>query len=481
MRLTALTVAVALACTPAIAEPIKDFRQAVQQTVLENPEVNASWYQFESTREELRAAEGNYYPSIDLTADAGRERSDSPGVSADTYTREAARLSLTQMLFDGFETENEVKRLGFEQLSDYYDLQQVSEQAAEEAARAYLDVLRYQQLVRLAEENYVEHRLVHKDISKRVNSGVSRRVDLEQADGRLALAESNLLIEMTNLHDVTSRFQRVIGDLPAEQLSEPMLSEALIPASRGQALQRAYLLSPELNSAIESVRAAQADLDKQNAPMYPRFDLRLRSEVEHDTDGIDGHYDENAVELLMSYNLYNGGSDSARKRQFNERLNAAYELRKKACRDVRQNLIIAYNDIQSLTEQVEYLDRNQISVSKVRVAYRNQFDIGQRTLLDLLDTQNEYFETRRSYTNAYFDLMLAKVRTLASMGLLLPSMKVNGLNAKALEHVSLQRSDEDEGLGRCPQEAPGMIEVDKEALLSELKNRTRELYRDSSM
>ena len=102
------------------------------------------------------------------------------------------------------------------------------------------------------------------------------------------------------------------------------------------------------------------------------------------------------MEVVLSYNLWRGGSDSARKREYYNLYNAAIEERKQACLNVRQEVTIAFNDVEALERQVEVLQRNLISQDKTRRAYRDQFDIGQRTLLDLLDSQNEYFDTQRA-------------------------------------------------------------------------------------
>jgi adhesin transport system outer membrane protein len=373
------------------------------------------------------------------------------------------------MLFDGFSTRNEVARLGFEKLASYYDFQQTAEDIALEVVQAYHDVIRYRDLVNLAKENYIQHRLVFDDIQERVSSGLGRRVDLEQATGRLALAESNLLTERTNLHDVTMRFHRLVGKAPAVLLETVDLPVDLVPESRLDALERAYQNSPQLSAAIERIRAVRAEMKRKNSAMMPRLDLRLRQELDHDTGGEIGRFDEQAVELVLSYNLYNGGSDSASKRQSYELMNQAMALRDKACRDVRQELLIAHNDIAAQQQQVEYLDRNQQAIGKARQAYRKQFDIGQRTLLDLLDTENEYFETRRTLVNAETDLTLAKARTLEAMGLLLKAFSLRPEVLSQMEAFELFDNDDRKALqGRCEITAPDQQQIDNEQLLSEL-------------
>ncbi|MDO8860512.1 TolC family outer membrane protein [Haliea sp. E1-2-M8] len=466
----AVVAACSLPGVPVQAQPVADFKTAVTQAVMTNPRVNAAWYNFEATREAQRAAKGGYFPSVDLSAEIGREERETPLVDLGDYTRDATRFTITQMLFDGFATREEVRALGFNKLNQYYELQRASEEIALEAARAYLDTVRYQQLVKFAEENYVFHRDVYGKISERTDGGVSQGVDQDQASARVALAESNLLTEMTNLHDVQARFQRIVGDLPAANLQMPVIPSGMIPEMRAAALNLAYEKSPEINAAIENLRAAQADLNRTNAPFMPQVDLRYRNEVEHDTDGLEGRYDEEAVELVLNYNLFRGGADSARKREFYNRYYSAMEERKQACLNVRQNTMIAFNDILALAQQVVYLDRNRLAQDKTRRAYQDQFDIGQRTLLDLLDSQNEYFDTQRAYVSAEANLRAAQTRTLANIGLLRAAMDVDGLNEAQIAQYNLElsRGDDPNGEPLCPPEAPRAVEVDKEALMERL-------------
>lgn len=455
-------------CIPAgsvFAETVETLSEVVGYTVLNNPEVNAGWYNFKAATAEKRAAEGGYLPSVDLTAQIGRINSDTPSSAGGNYTPDSTRLTLTQMLFDGFAVQNNVKRLDAASLARYYELREVSEEKAREAAQAYIDVMRYQDLVELAKDNYVQHKLLFNDIKERTDAGISRRVDLDQARGRLALAETNLLTEVDNLHDVTARYQRTVGMLPPDSPQWPVFPDDILPAEKQQALRVAYAMSPAINSAIENLNSAKAEVKIKNAPMMPRFDLRLRQELEHDRDGIDGQYDEQAVELVMTYNLYKGGSHSAEKRQFHERANAAREQRVRICQEVRQTVAIAYNNTTSLQELLQYQHINREATGKARDAYREQFDIGQRTLLDLLDQENEYFQISRSVVNSEADFVAAQVATLAGMGQLLQAMNVVGYEKLASEGLALDREVDEQLYGRCPAEVPDQLKVDKEALL----------------
>jgi outer membrane protein, adhesin transport system len=467
----------ALTAGAAVAQTLPEsLVKAMQKAIVSHPEVQARWHNFNGARAEQDAASAGYRPQVDLALGVGRENQKYPGPTTylTDYNRSNGSLTLTQMLFDGMYTSHEVKRLGYAKLTRYYELLEASENIGLEAIRAYADVARYTELVEEAKANYVEHKQTAQHIEQRSGAGVSRRVDLEQANGRLSLAESNLLTEASNLHDVTARYIRIMGEAPPIKM--PALPEGLrlrnIPGSAVEAMKTGLTNSPTINAAFENVRSAKAQIESRKAAYMPRVDFRLRESWGHNVNGWAGNSDIKVAEVVLNYNLYRGGYDLAREKQAVEYQYQARDLQEKACRDVRQTLAIAYNDVHKLQEQLKYLDQHRLSTEKAREAYRQQFDIGQRTLLDLLDTQNEYFQASRAYIDARYNKIIAEARTLASMG------KLNGT-------VGVERPDQpsaqDAGQDRaelppeelCPFEAPELAVLDKAKLLADAPVRAR--------
>ncbi len=438
-------------------------RDAAQKAVLANPEVLAKWHALRATSQEREVAFGGFLPRVDIQASSGRERKKSPGLDEQNYSRGGTTLSLNQMLYDGFATRSEVRRLGHARATRYFELIDASESTALEAARAYYDVLRYRRLVQLSEDNYVQHRAVFEQIQRRAQAGVGRKVDLEQAAGRLALAESNLLTETANLHDVSARYQRIIGEMPPSGMSVPERLDKDMPREAASALSRAQMRTPALLAAVENVRASLADVEVRRAAYHPRLDFRLRQGRDRNLDGVIGAHESRAAELVLNFNLFNGGSDAARVSQYAEQLNLARDLRDKVCRDTRQTIAIAYNDMKKLAEQLRYLDQHQLSIEKARDAYRKQFDIGQRTLLDLLDSENELFQAKRAFINAEHDLGIAHARTQAGMGSMLASLGLAHMETEEPAELKDWGAGE-ESAERCPAEAPLLQMADKSAL-----------------
>lgn len=407
---------------------------ATRAALTQNPEARARLHALSAAREERGIGEGIRWPQLSLNGSAGYDSSerDSGDLSTSRY---GVGLTLTQMLFDGFRTRYEQQKFSYAEWTRYYELLDTAESLSLETARAYFDVQRYRQQVRLAEDNYVQHRAVFEQIRQRVESGVSRRVDLEQAGGRLALAQSNLLTERSNLHDVSTRFQRLVGMLPPEELADAPSLRPSYPATAAEVLARAHQSNPALKAANANVAAARSDVESTRSTRWPTVDLRASSRAGKDESFIDGPRTDNTLELVVNYKLWSGGTDSARTRMFSERRLQAEELRLKACRDMRQIVLIAYNDVQQLQRQLTFLDEHQLAIGKAREAYRQQFNIGQRSLLDLLDSENEYFEARRAYLQGEYDLAFAYVRTQAGAGQLLSTLGLQAPGARP-EHES---------------------------------------------
>ena len=448
-------------------------KDAAQKAVLSNPEVLQRWHAYKATQGERDAAFGGYLPRLDLSASKGREHRDDPLLDKN-FTRQSTSLTLTQMLYDGFATRNEVKRFDQALLVRLFELQDASETAALEAARAFVDVQRYRKLVGLAEENYIQHRSVFEQIQKKVQAGVGRRVDLEQAAGRLALAEANLLTETSNLHDVSARYMRVVGDKPGKEMEAVANLTKAMPKDIAEALTAAQQRNPALLASVENVRSAQASARIRDAAYQPRFDLRLKQEHGRNLNGYSGQHDNSTAEVVMSWNLFSGFSDRARSQQYAEQYNVARDIRDKTCRDIRQNVAIAFNDTRKLTEQLGYLDQHQLSIEKARDAYRKQFDIGQRTLLDLLDSENELFQARRSYSNAEHDLAIAYLRTHAGLGSLLATLSISrATDQPPTPEMWTAGEDAPE---HCPPDDPKLYAANKEALNA----RALELLRETA-
>lgn len=422
----------------AINANAETLKEAVITAIETNPDVQSNYHLFKSSQHEITIARAGYKPSVDLSASVGKASRDYDGRGS--YNTAQGEVSLTQYLFTGFKTSSEVSYFSSANKVRFFELIATAENIAFETVRAYEDVYRTRQLVALARDNYAKHQEVFSQIEERTLSGVGRAVDLEQVGGRVALAETNLLTEASNLHDVTARYLRVVGSLPAQDFvrDENLLSVAL-PESIQQMLTYAYQGNPAFKAAVENINAANARVKSSRSAYYPQAALRARQLTNKNVNSFDQRTDpdrfgdESAVELNLTYNLYAGGANKAAVRKSLEDVNFAKDERNRACVDLRQDAQISYNDSHRIAEILNAMRQHELSSDKVRSAYYDQFNIGQRSLLDLLDAENEYFQATRATVIAEGDLLIAHSRALASMGQLLVSL---GISREGLEIFS---------------------------------------------
>ena len=462
-----LVVTMLVWASPVAAEAVVPLKQLVEKVISSNPEVQARYHDYLGAGYEQDVVKGGFLPKADIVSTYRKQEDMDGGISRRNGTaipKFNNELVLRQMIFDGFATSSEVNRLGHAKRVRFYELQSAMQNTTLEFMRSYIDTLRYRQLSEYAKTNYVVHKQLYDRIKDRVDAGVARKVDLEQASGRLALAESNLLTESTNLHDVTARMQRLMGELPPQTLEQPEFYKSGAEATSTEALKVAYLRNPDVLSTIEDIQAAKDEVKTREAKYMPRLDLQARKNLGTSNDGRDSSSAADVLELTMNFNLFNGFSDKALVSQTIEKMNTATDQRDKACVDTRQLVTIAYNDIVQLKAQMEYRDRHQKAIESAREAYRKQFDIGQRTLLDLLDTENEYFQARRAFSNTEYDVQAAYARLYASQGELLNKI---GSTRPGLPEVNREAYMDQANV--CEAVAATQVNIDKEALLADAK------------
>lgn len=398
----------------------------LMKAISSNPEIQAKWHSFLASKKELTSSKGGYLPRLDVTANVGREDLDGAGYAGrdmQNYGRDGVVLSLSQMIYDGNLTTSRVKKFSHAQKTRYFNLISSIEQIAQAALRSHEDVLRYQTLAKMAKGNLERHQKIMDKIVERTKAGVDSKVNLETTKGRLSLARVNLMIEESNLHDSMTQYIRIVGETPSETLVNASI-EMELPSDINTHVDQIITNNPQLSAHEEQVKSMAYAVDEQKSKMHPRLDLRASKNFENDLDGVIGRRDKGVVELILRYNLFNGGSDKADIERFMELHKESKENKNKAERDIKQIVLVSYNDIQALQKQLNDLDQHRKSADTTRVAYAKQFEAGRRSLLDLLDAENEYFQADRAYANAEINIVIAKGNYLAASGRLLQYFNV---------------------------------------------------------
>ncbi|MCQ4348416.1 TolC family outer membrane protein [Pseudomonas stutzeri] len=403
--------------------------EAIQSTIDHHPEIHAGTNSRLAAQEELNIARGGYLPTLDMLASYGREHTDSPSTRAlgshntETLNARTAELRLRQMLFDGFYTPNEVARNEAVVNSRAYRLLGASEALGLRTVEVYLDVLKRREMVALAQANLMAHRRIDDQIALRTQRGVGSAADRDQSAARLALAENNLYTEQVNLADAEANFFSVVGRMP-DQLQTPTSIRPQMPDSVTSARTAVMDHNPLLKSAQADVHAAEKQYEAAKSRFYPRFDVELSGSADDDVGGDQGHYNRWYAGVKMNYNLFNGMRDKALLQSGAHQINESMDIRNNALRLINENLMLAWNAMENARLQTPKAREYADYTARVREAYQQQFALGQRTLLDLLDSENELFTANRRYTEVRYTEEFSMYRVIAATGQLLRNHSV---------------------------------------------------------
>ncbi|UGA56405.1 TolC family outer membrane protein [Vibrio sp. VB16] len=402
----------------------QSLEQAIAITLTSNPEIRSAFNDYKSYVEQRRSSGGNYLPTIDLDAGVGYEKVNPATGDTTELTRKDATLSLTQLLWDGSSTLNDMDRTASEAESMRYQLIADSQDKALEVTSVYLDAVKAKEVLTLSEDNLKTHKRIYKDIKRRVESGIGSTADLSQVEARLANAHSNLLAAQNNIFDTHTQFTRIVGQSP-QGLVFPRADQNALPLSLEEATVTAEENHPVIKIAASDVDAAKYQYKQAEGTNYPTFSIEAAQTWYDDAAGEVGSRDELSAMLRMRYNLYNGGSDSSEQDRMAYQLNKAKDLRDNSHRQLAESLRLSWSALDLTLQQKEFLADHVDSASDTAIAYEKQYRIGQRTLLDVLNTENELFEARKEYLNANYGEQYAKFRVLNACGILLDSLMVD--------------------------------------------------------
>ena len=430
----------------------QSLEEAVAHALESHPDIRQSFARFKDKEEEVNLASAGYFPTIDVFAGYGYEYTDTPG-NRKTYLdinsgktnldRGELGLSLRQIIFDGMYTSNEIDRTMFEASAEQWTLISTAEDIALKVSQVYLNYLKTEQLVVLAEKNVASHQAIQAQIKERTDSGFGSIANMSQVTGRLARAQSNLVSARNNHQDGRTQFIRLTNNTP-DGLVRPVPDADMLPTNKNTGLVLAISRHPIIKSAQQDINAARAFKKVVKANYYPTLTFELTANADNDIGGesglnlqgtdVGGHRNDVTAMLRLKYNLYSGGKDVARERGAAYKVSQAKEINYSAHRQVTEGFGLAWSAYKMLGLQKKYIKEHIITSKDTQLAYKEQFNLGQRSLLDLLDTENELFQARQDYLEADFSELSARYRLLNATSQLLDSLRVTRASAWQGEH-----------------------------------------------
>jgi outer membrane protein, adhesin transport system len=397
-------------------------REAVTEALTSNPEILQAAENREAIEFELRQARGLYLPTLDLESSIGIRRLDSPGRRSlgtggdDLYPRDVG-LSLRQTLFDGGARRSEVERQAARVDGASFRVLERSEAIALAVTQEYLEILLQAEIIAAARENAGFHQQILGDIAQSVVGGALTEADRIQGQERLISANARLKEAGEELEAAKIRFQRLVGR-PLGTPKYPGSVAKLLPRSVDAAVVMARQANPRIAASGADVDAADSLVRGSNAAFLPTLSLEGRARVGTDIDGSNGYTSDLEAKVVARWNLYRGGRDIAAKQERIRRAGEQRQVLAQVHREVEEAIRSAWDQRAKRAELAALLRDQAATNARLVSSYREQFRVGERSLLDVLGAQNTRFNAAVLAQTAAYASLFAEYKLLAATGML---------------------------------------------------------------
>lgn len=426
----ATAVLLASASTAALAQDAgpTTLQEAVAVAMRSNPEIIQAQMNTEAIQAERKQAQGLYAPRVDLEASAGIRRLEnatrrSLGIAdEELYPLEVGGV-VDWTVIDFGRRRGELLRQAARVDGASLRVVERSEFVALQIARQYFDVLLQQRVSAASSDNVTFHQMLVGDLGQGVEQGSISIADRQQAEERLQAALVRQTEAQQALNEATINLQRLTGLDIGQVVLPPNLASAL-PPSLDQAVGMARTQHPRVREAMADVDAATAMIKSAEGDLYPTVGVELRGRYGDDIDGFRGETNDLQARAVMRWNIFDGGINRAKVQEMVRRASQSryrlHELQRDAEADVRT----AWTTMNSQADIVGKVERQSQVSDDLLLSYRSQFNVGRRSLLDVLDAQNTRYNTQVRLETSRFSQLFAQYQTLAATNSLLEALNI---------------------------------------------------------
>ncbi|MCT2558918.1 TolC family protein [Tsuneonella sp. YG55] len=432
-----LTLSIATAILLASAAPAALAQEAGGPTTLQeavavamqaNPEIIQAQMNTEAIQFERKQAQGLYAPRVDLEASAGVRRLENAtrrnlGIAnQELYPLEVGGV-VDWTLIDFGRRRGELLRQAARVDGASLRVVERSEFVALQIARQYFDVLLQQRVAAASADNVTFHQMLVGDLGKGVEQGSISIADRQQAEERLQAALVRQIEAQQDLQDAMINLQRLTG-LDITQVALPPNLAAALPATLDQAVGLARTRHPKVREAMADVDAATAMVKSAEGDLYPTIGVELRGRYGDDIDGFRGETNDLQARAVMRWNIFDGGINRAKVQEMVRRASQSRYRLHEMQRDAEADVRTAWTTMNSQSDIVNKVERQSQVSDDLLLSYRSQFNVGRRSLLDVLDAQNTRYNTQVRLETSRFSQLFAQYQTLAATNTLLDALQI---------------------------------------------------------
>ncbi|GAO76775.1 MULTISPECIES: TolC family protein [unclassified Sphingopyxis] len=419
--------AISFFAASASAEPTS-MQNVMAVAIDSNPQINQAEMNKQAIEFELEQAKGLYLPRVTLEMSAGVRRLENAtrrnlGIANDELYPLEASLRADQTLIDFGRRHGEKLRQAARVDGAALRVLERSEFIALQSARQYLDVLLQQRVVAAAEDNMTFHNSLVSDLSSGVTAGSISVADLQQAQERAKAASVRVSEAKEALQNAKIELLALSG-LEVDDVQMPPAMAEKLPVSLSEAVGLTRTRHPKVLEAQADVDAANAEAKKEKGDLFPTIGLELSGRIGDDIDAFRGETNDLLGRVVMRWDIFDGGINRAKYQEMVRRASESrfrlHETERNAEADTRR----AWNSRETQTAVFRDLVDQSKSTDELLLSYREQFSVGRRSLLDVLDAQNTRFNVQVRAETARFSEMFAVYQILASTNSLLEAFNL---------------------------------------------------------
>ncbi|MCA1406880.1 TolC family outer membrane protein [Ensifer sp. IC3342] len=417
----AVSTSVLIAPHAALAETIAG---AMAKAYANNPDLNAARAGLRATDEGVPIAKSGYRPQVSAAATGTLTRTDIEKTGTLDLHSGQIGISITQMIFDGFQTLNNVRAAESNVFSSRETLKANEIQILLAAAQAYANIARDQQVVSIRRQNLAFLREQLNASQARLEVGEGTRTDVSQAEAQLADAQSLLVSAIAQLKQSEAVYVQIVGAAPTG-IRQPAPASKSMPRSLDQAVATGLRENPQILAAQYAVDSAGFQVKSAEGTMLPG--VVLQGAVTRNTGNAGQGLDDTTATITarLEVPIYQGGAEYGQIRQAKEILGQQRILVDSARASVQQTVVSAYAQLDSALARITS-SRAQIAAANLALeGVIEERKVGQRTTLDVLDSQQDVLDAQESLAAAQRDAVVASYSLLAAMGRL--TVKTQGL------------------------------------------------------
>lgn len=429
--LRALCVATAIVAIPGGARSERiELKTAVETAMQTHPEINQAAENRTAIEFEREQAQGLFLPRISVEGSIGIRRLEnstrrSLGIANNELYPLEAGLRLDQVLFDGGSRSSEVKRQAARTDGAAFRVEERAQFVALQVSRQYLDYMLQQRIVAASEDNIGFHDRLVADLREGVTKGSISIADQQQAEERQSAARARLTEANQDMVNTAASFRTLTGlDLIDGATLPPSLG-ASIPDSLEESIARARAQNPRVREAQADLDAAHAMVRKAKAETVPTISLEGNARIGDDIDGFRSETNDLQGGLVLRWDIFNGGIKRAKIQEMYRRERETQFRLDQMVREAEEDVRVAWNAWDSQGKLVKELDAQSKVSDELLRSYRAQFNVGRRSLLDVLDAQNTRYNVQVRAETARFAQFFAEFKLLAAQNALLQAMQVS--------------------------------------------------------